>query len=47
LVLGTFITLLLLPASLYVISDIRTLIKRTKNTIELKPAYQQLAQGKE
>jgi hypothetical protein len=47
LVFGTLITLLLLPASLYVISDIRTLIKRNKSRIELEPAYQQLAQGKE
>jgi len=47
LVFGTLITLLLLPASLYVISDIRTLIKRNKSRIELEPAYQQLSQGKE
>jgi multidrug efflux pump subunit AcrB len=47
LVFGTFITLLLLPASLYVISDIRTLIKRNKSRTELEPAYQQLTQNKD
>ena len=44
LIFGTFITLLLLPSSLYVISDIRTLIKRNKSRTELEPAYQQLTQ---
>ncbi len=38
---GSFITLLLLPSSLYVISDIRILLKGKKNRKELEPAYQQ------
>lgn len=43
LIFGTFITLLLLPSALYVISDLRTIFNRfsdkTKNRIELEPAY--------
>ena len=38
---GSFITLLLLPASLYVISDLRVILKRNKSRRELEPAYQQ------
>jgi len=38
---GSFITLLLLPASLYVISDLRIILKRNKSRRELEPAYQQ------
>ena len=43
LVFGTFITLLLLPSALYVISDLRILIKRNKSREELEPATQQTA----
>jgi multidrug efflux pump subunit AcrB len=39
-IFGTFITLLLLPASLYIISDLRVMIKK-KSRRELEPAYQQ------
>jgi len=39
LVFGTFLTLLLLPAALYVISDIRALLYRKKSRVELEPAY--------
>jgi multidrug efflux pump subunit AcrB len=45
LIFGTFITLLLLPATLYVISDIRILFKKNKSRIELEPAYQQALKG--
>jgi multidrug efflux pump subunit AcrB len=38
---GSFITLLLLPSSLYVISDLRVILKRNKSRRELEPAYQQ------
>jgi multidrug efflux pump subunit AcrB len=38
---GSLITLLLLPASLYVISDMRVISKRNKSRRELEPAYQQ------
>jgi len=38
---GSFITLLLLPASLYIISDLRVVLKRNKSRRELEPAYQQ------
>ena len=38
---GSLITLLLLPASLYVISDMRVILKRNKSRRELEPAYQQ------
>ena len=41
LVFGTFITLLLLPAVLYVISDFRVLRKGNKSRRELEPAYLQ------
>ena len=40
-IFGSFITLLLLPASLYVISDLRVILKRNKSRRELEPAYQQ------
>ncbi|MBT8391389.1 MAG: efflux RND transporter permease subunit [Ignavibacteriaceae bacterium] len=36
---GSFITLLLLPSSLYVISDLRRFLKRNKSRRELEPAY--------
>jgi multidrug efflux pump subunit AcrB len=38
---GSFITLLLLPSSLYVISDLRRFLKRNKSRRELEPAYQE------
>jgi multidrug efflux pump subunit AcrB len=40
LIFGTLITLLFLPSSLYVISDLRVLFKRNKTRSELEPAYQ-------
>jgi multidrug efflux pump subunit AcrB len=46
LIFGTIITLILLPSALYVISDIRVLIKKKKKSrIELEPAYQQTLQS--
>ena len=39
LIFGTIITLLILPAALYVLSDIRVLFHRNKNRNELEPAY--------
>jgi multidrug efflux pump subunit AcrB len=39
LIFGTFITLLLLPSALYVISDLRKLLKRDKSRLELEPAF--------
>ncbi len=40
LIFGTLLTLLLLPAGLYAISDLRVLIRRrTKSRLELEPAY--------
>ena len=39
LIFGTFLTLLLLPSSLYVVSDIRALLHRKKSRAELEPAY--------
>ena len=39
LIFGTIITLLILPAALYVISDIRILFHRNKTRNELEPAY--------
>ena len=42
LVFGTFITLLLLPSALYVISDFRVFLKRNKVRRELEPAYKQM-----
>jgi len=41
LIFGTFITLLLLPSALYVVSDFRIITKRNKSRIELEPAYRQ------
>jgi multidrug efflux pump subunit AcrB len=38
LIFGTFITLLLLPSSLYIISDLRKLFSRNKSRVELEPA---------
>ena len=44
LIFGTLITLLMLPSTLYVISDLRVMINklksRKKNRLELEPAYQ-------
>jgi multidrug efflux pump subunit AcrB len=40
-IFGSFITLLLLPSSLHVVSDLRVLLKRNKSRRELEPAYQQ------
>ncbi|GJQ61546.1 MAG: acriflavin resistance protein [Melioribacteraceae bacterium] len=39
LIFGTFLTLLMLPSALFVISDIRKLFNRKKQRIELEPAY--------
>jgi multidrug efflux pump subunit AcrB len=39
LIFGTFLTLLLLPSALYVVSDVKTLIFRKKTRSELEPAY--------
>jgi multidrug efflux pump subunit AcrB len=39
LIFGTFLTLLLLPSALYVVSDLRSLIFRKKTRSELEPAY--------
>jgi multidrug efflux pump subunit AcrB len=39
LVFGTFLTLLLLPSALYVVSDLRVLLRRKKSRQELEPAY--------
>jgi multidrug efflux pump subunit AcrB len=39
LIFGTFLTLLLLPSALYVVSDLRSLIFRKKTRTELEPAY--------
>jgi len=39
LVFGTFLTLLLLPSSIYVVSDIRALFHRKKSRVELEPAF--------
>jgi len=39
LIFGTFITLLMLPSALYVISDLRKLFRRKKSRLELEPAY--------
>ncbi len=40
LIFGTFLTLLMLPSALYVISDLRKIFKKKKNRLELEPAYQ-------
>lgn len=39
LLFGTFLTLLMLPSTLYVISDIRKLFRKRKTREELEPAY--------
>lgn len=39
LIFGTFITLLLLPSALYLISDIRRIFNKKKSRLELEPAY--------
>ncbi|NIR44344.1 MAG: efflux RND transporter permease subunit [Gemmatimonadetes bacterium] len=39
LLFGTFLTLLLLPSTLYLISDLRVLLRRKKSRTELEPAY--------
>jgi multidrug efflux pump subunit AcrB len=39
LLFGTLLTLLMLPASLYVISDLRKLFRKGKTRLELEPAY--------
>ncbi len=39
LLFGTFLTLLMLPSALYVISDLRKLIKRKPSREELEPAF--------
>jgi multidrug efflux pump subunit AcrB len=39
LLLGTFLTLLMLPSTLFVISDLRMLVRRKKSRLELEPAY--------
>lgn len=45
LIFGTFITLLMLPSALYVISDFRALVKKRKSRRELEPAYQRGLRG--
>jgi multidrug efflux pump subunit AcrB len=39
LLFGTFLTLFLLPSALYVVSDLRVLLRRKKSRSELEPAY--------
>lgn len=39
LIFGTFITLIMLPAALYVINDMRGWFRREKSRLELEPAY--------
>ncbi|MCF8260679.1 MAG: efflux RND transporter permease subunit [Melioribacteraceae bacterium] len=39
LLFGTFLTLLMLPSALYVISDMRKLIYRKKSRLEIEPAF--------
>jgi len=39
LLFGTLLTLLMLPSSLYVISDLRRLFRKGKTRLELEPAY--------
>lgn len=39
LIFGTLLTLLMLPATLYAISDLRMLVKRKKSRLELEPAF--------
>ena len=42
LMFGTFLTLLILPSAIYVISDIRVMFHRKKTRNELEPAYQRV-----
>lgn len=46
LMFGTFITLLLLPSAIYVISDIRKFFRRKKSRLELEPAFNKGAEIK-
>ena len=39
LIFGTLLTLLMLPASIYVISDLRIMFRKKKTRLELEPAY--------
>ncbi len=39
LLFGTFVTLVMLPSALYVISDLRKLIRPQKSRLDLEPAY--------
>jgi multidrug efflux pump subunit AcrB len=39
LIFGTFITLLMLPSALYIISDLRKIFRRKKDRLKLEPAY--------
>jgi len=41
LIFGTFLTLLMLPSALFVISDLRKLLNKKKSRAELEPAYAQ------
>jgi len=45
LIFGTFITLLILPSALFVINDLRAILKRSKSRKELEPAYQRELRG--
>lgn len=45
LIFGTFITLLMLPSALFVISDLRYLFNKKKSRIELEPAHQRATGG--
>ena len=45
LIFGTFITLLILPSALFVINDLRAIVKRSKSRKELEPAYQRELRG--
>jgi multidrug efflux pump subunit AcrB len=43
LIFGTFLTLIMLPAALYVISDLRLLVKKKKDRRELEPAFERVS----
>jgi multidrug efflux pump subunit AcrB len=45
LMFGTFITLLILPSALFVINDLRAIVKKSKSRKELEPAYQRELRG--
>ncbi|MEJ2194381.1 MAG: efflux RND transporter permease subunit [Ignavibacteriaceae bacterium] len=45
LMFGTIITLLILPSALFVINDLRAIVKKSKSRKELEPAYQRELRG--